>query len=126
MRRSRPFKASPHPIKKIFPHIRNFFAFFQTILLTAYKITYIIIHSRAAMAQSVEHVLGKDEVTSSSLVSSSRISTLFEGAFFFARVLTKDGYAIDGVPEKSLDILGRRSILGVTDRTKRSAALSDG
>ena len=68
------------------------------------------------MAQSVEHVLGKDEVTSSSLVSSSKISTLNEGAFFFVRVLTKDGYAIDGVPEISADILGKRSILGVTDR----------
>ena len=42
------------------------------------------------MAQSVEHVLGKDEVTSSSLVSSSRKSTLYEGAFFFILVLTKD------------------------------------
>ena len=42
------------------------------------------------MAQSVEHVLGKDEVTSSSLVSSSKISTLNEGAFFFILVLTKD------------------------------------
>ena len=77
------------------------------------------------MAQSVEHVLGKDEVTSSSLVSSSKISTLLEGAFFFVRVLTKDSYAIDGVPEISADILGRRSILGVTDRTKQSAALPD-
>ena len=60
------------------------------------------------MAQSVEHVLGKDEVTSSSLVSSSKISTLFEGAFFFARVLTKDDYAIDGVPEISSGYFGEK------------------
>ena len=50
------------------------------------------------MAQSVEHVLGKDEVTSSSLVSSSKISTLHEGAFFFIRVLTKDALRINGAP----------------------------
>ena len=56
------------------------------------------------MAQSVEHVLGKDEVTSSSLVSSSKSSTLLEGAFFFTRALTKDACAIDGVPEISRDI----------------------
>ena len=94
--------------------------------MTYPRIPYIIIQSLAAMAQSVEHVLGKDEVTSSSLVSSSRISTLSEGAFFFVLVLTKDCCAIDGVPEISEDILGRRSALGVTDRAKRRAALSDG
>ena len=76
------------------------------------------------MAQSVEHVLGKDEVTSSSLVSSSRISTLYEGAFFIL-VLTKDGCAIEGTP-RYRDIVGRRSISGVTDRRKQSAILSDG
>lgn len=46
---------------------------------------YIIIQSRAAMAQSVEHVLGKDEVTSSSLVSSSSKALSFGGAFSFIR-----------------------------------------
>ena len=34
-----------------------------------------MIKAIAAMAQSVEHVLGKDEVTSSSLVSSSKVET---------------------------------------------------
>ncbi len=51
---------------------------------------------------------------------------LFSGAFFLVRVLTKDGCSIDGVPEIAVDILGERSILGVTDRAKQSAALSDG
>ena len=33
----------------------------------------------AAMAQVVEHILGKDEVTSSNLVSSSRSSSAYAG-----------------------------------------------
>ena len=74
------------------------------------------------MAQSVEHVLGKDEVTSSSLVSSSRKSTLSKGAFFYISSLPRTYY---GVLEISADILGRRSTLGVTDRRKGSARLSD-
>ena len=73
-----------------------------------------------------DYILGKDEVTGSSPVSSSRISTLSEGAFFLVRVLTKDTCAIKGDPEISADILGRRSILGVTDRAKQRATLSDG
>ena len=38
----------------------------------------------AVMAQAVEHVLGKDEVTSSNLVNSSRMKALrsSRGAFF--------------------------------------------
>lgn len=58
--------------------------------------------------------------------SEDNISTLNEGAFFLVRVLTKDGYVIEGDPEISADILGRRSILGVTDRAKIGGALSDG
>ena len=38
---------------------------------------YNIIVARAAMAQQVEHVLGKDEVTGSSPVSSSKQKTAF-------------------------------------------------
>ena len=57
--------------------------------MTYTRIPYIIIQSRAAMAQSVEHVLGKDEVTSSSLVSSSKISTLNEGAFLLSESLPR-------------------------------------
>ena len=41
-------------------------------------------------------------------------------------ILGKDGYVIEGDPEISTDILGRRSILGVTDRAKQRAALYDG
>ncbi len=37
----------------------------------------------AAMAQVVEHVLGKDEVTSSNLVSSSNKGTFSEVLLFF-------------------------------------------
>jgi hypothetical protein len=46
----------------------------------------------AAMAQSVERVLGKDEVTSSNLVSSSKKSpeiARFQGFFFCFRHLVK-------------------------------------
>ena len=39
----------------------------------------------AAMAQEAEHVLGKDEVTSSNLVSSSKIT-------FFSNFCWKEGY----------------------------------
>ena len=62
----------------------------KVFLLTEQIIPYIIIQSRAAMAQSVEHVLGKDEVTSSSLVSSSSKALSMRVLLFFARVLTKD------------------------------------
>ena len=39
------------------------------------KLSFVIIHKQinATMAQMVEHILGKDEVTSSILVSSSKI-----------------------------------------------------
>lgn len=39
----------------------------------------------AAMAQVAEHILGKDEVTSSNLVSSSKVSRAkaFEALFFY-------------------------------------------
>ena len=37
----------------------------------------------AAMAQVVEHILGKDEVTSSSLVSSSKNKALLRKCFIF-------------------------------------------
>ena len=57
--------------------------------MTSSNIPYIIIQSRAAMAQSVEHVLGKDEVTSSSLVSSSK-KALSMRVLFLLLVLTKD------------------------------------
>lgn len=44
----------------------------------------------AAMAQVVEHVLGKDEVTSSNLVSSSKSSSFSnEELFLFTEVLSR-------------------------------------
>ena len=83
--------------------------------MTYPRIPYIIIQSLAAMAQSVEHVLGKDEVTSSSLVSSSKISTLSEGAFSLSSSLPRTVCEGRGPRNIEKDILGRRSALGVTD-----------
>ncbi len=51
------------------------------------------------MAQSVEHVLGKDEVTSSSLVSSSKKSTLLWGCFFFYSSLPRTLVRYTGSPK---------------------------
>ena len=47
------------------------FGFFLTILVDKRRRWVYYIHV-AVMAQAVEHVLGKDEVTSSNLVNSSR------------------------------------------------------
>ena len=47
----------------------------SAIIINVARMTYAKI-KYAAMAQSAEHVLGKDEVTSSNLVSSSKISFL--------------------------------------------------
>ena len=50
-------------------------------------------HSFAAMAQVVEHVLGKDEVTSSNLVSSSKkaLCSSEHSAYFFADLVLRRG-----------------------------------
>ena len=49
------------------------------------------------MAQSVEHVLGKDEVTSSSLVSSSKNARIIPSIFLSKPKRSKVWYIIKGL-----------------------------
>ena len=56
---------------------------FLFVIMTLAEREYL--RKRAAMAQLVEHILGKDEVPSSNLGSSSkkRSNRLYDGCFFF-------------------------------------------
>ena len=72
------------------------------------------------MAQSVEHVLGKDEVTSSSLVSSSRKTAEKSAVFFYISAAQKStkkslatflghfGYTISALSEGQIEPHFRR------------------
>ena len=70
--------------KKAFFISNKFFFFFFVYLLTNRKMSAIIPSVDAAMAQLVEHILGKDEVPSSNLGSSSNKRHPEWDAFFAA------------------------------------------
>ena len=78
---------------------KNFFEILKKALTSG--ILYHIIIERAVIAQEVEHFLGKEEVTSSSLVNSSKNKSTALRCFYF--------WILRALQKK--DLLGRKNTL---------------
>ena len=76
----------PYRLCGTFPH-NNYFSFKKKLDKTAWTCYNIL--RFAAMAQSVEHIIGNDEVTSSILVSSSKKHLHVASAFFAFNICRK-------------------------------------